>query len=591
MSGRSSTFHGIGASPGVTIGRVFLLDRRQIRIPRYHIQPDQVDYEISRLQTAIDQSIEQLESVRAKFVGDGMDHQKILEAHELMLRDQSLIDEASALIREQQRNAEWAINKVIGRLRSLLEGVRDPYFRERRGDIDFIGERILRNLVGRVVEADLGSLDAGSVVVAHDLSPVDTALLSRHRVTALVTELGGKTSHTSIVARSLGVAAVVGVHGIFEAAGNADMILVDGIKGTVIVRPTRAHLEKGRRRAASYQQLNVALVEARALPAHTPDGFEISVAGNIELPNEVATVIERGGDAIGLYRTEFMFLGRSTPPGEEDHYRTYCQIFDEIGDRPVTVRTLDLGGEKAFDSAQKDSEPNPALGLRAIRYCLAHPELFEAQIAGLLRAAPRGNLRIMLPMVSGVDELRAARQLIKRTRERLCREGKEFQEDVPVGIMIEVPSAVMIADLLAQEADFFSIGTNDLLQYLLAIDRTNDRVAYLYHPLHPAVLRTLQLVRDAARNANIPVSICGEVAGDPEHIAILIGFGFQQLSMNAGSIPRIKRMVRALGQAECEGLLNEALNCATWPEVDALVRDFLSSKELLAHTVWAPEEP
>lgn len=592
MASRSRTFAGIGASPGVVTGRVFLLDRREVRLPRYHIQPDQVDYEVERLRFAIDKSVEQLESIRGRFVGDGMDHQAILEAHEMMLGDQSMLDEAEGLIREEQRNAEWAINKVISRLRGLFDRASDPYFKERRTDIDFVGDRIVRNLVGQV--ADLNDiehlLNDGSIVVAHDLSPADTALLSRHRITAFVTEVGGKTSHTSIVARSLGVPAVVGVHGIFDAAGSGDMIMVDGLQGNVILRPTATHLDTARRRADQFQRVSLDLLEAKALPARTLDGIDLSITGNIELPHEVASVLDRGGEGIGLYRTEFMFLGRRTAPGEEDHYRTYCQIFDEVGDRPVTVRTLDLGGDKFFGERQEESEPNPALGLRAVRYCLENPQVFEPQLAGLLRAGSRGNLKIMLPMISGVDELRRVRELINSVTRRLERDGREFNPAVPVGIMIEVPSAVMTADVLAREADFFSVGTNDLIQYLLAIDRTNDRVAYLYNPLHPAMLRTLRRVTDAAQEAGIPVGICGEMAGDPEHTAILIGLGFDQLSMNAGSIPQIKRMIRELRQSDCISLLADAMRCSTPQEVKQLVDDFLRAKAPLASSMWEEVE-
>lgn len=579
MAGRSRVFHGIGASPGIAIGRVFVLDRRQVRVPRYHIEADQVDYEVQRLDSAVEESVGQLEAIRSRFVDDGMDHQAILEAHEMMLGDKALRDEACELIRGDLLNAEWAVSRVIGRLRGLFDRVTDTYFRERRGDIDFVGERILRNLVGQAADlSDIGHIEDGTIIVAHDLSPVDTALLSRQRVTAFVTEVGGKTSHTSIVARSLEVPAVVGANGILDAAGGGDLIVVDGLDGTVRIRPTRAQVERGRERSHAFQRLNLELLEAKALPATTLDGRNLGIAGNIELPSEIATVLSRGGEGIGLYRTEFMYLGRSEAPREEDHYRTYCRLFDEVGEREVTVRTLDLGGEKIFGAMPRDTEPNPALGLRAIRYCLRHPEVFKDQVAGLLRAAVNGNLRVMLPMISSVDELHAAKELIAEVVDRLTRQGKEHRSDVPIGIMIEVPSSALTADHLARECDFFAIGTNDLLQYLLAIDRTNERVDYLYHPLYPAVLRVLRMVVDAARETATPVSVCGEMAGDTDHTAVLLGLGVQDLSMNAGSIPRIKRLVRELRQADCEAMLEEAFTLTTYTEVAALVRDFMHSK-------------
>lgn len=579
MNGQPRVFRGIGASPGVAIGRAYLLDRRQVRAPRYHIQPDQVAYETSRLERAIEKSVEQLEGIRGRFVGGGVDHHTILEAHEMMLQDRAMFDEAAGLIRSELINAEWAVSRVIARLRGLFDRVSDAYLRERRGDVDFVGERLLRNLVGQSAEiADISHLEDGTIVIAHDLSPVDTALLSRHRVTAFVTEVGGKTSHTSIIARSLEVPAVVGVHGVVEAAGSGDLLVVDGVDGVVVLRPSRAQIEHGRERSEQYRVMNLDLLEAKALPARTLDGHDITVAGNIELPSEVATVLGRGGEAIGLYRTEYLFLGRTDPPGEEDHYRTYALVFDEMGEREVTIRTLDLGGEKIFSAKTHEPEPNPALGLRAIRYCFEHPDLFEAQIAGLLRAATRGNLRILLPMISGVGELRMAKEIIAGVERRLEREGKEHKKDVPIGVMIEVPSAAIAADHLAKECDFFAVGTNDLMQYLLAIDRTNERVDYLYHPLHPAMLRTLAMVTRAAQQAGISVSVCGEMAGDTEHTSILLGLGFTQLSCNASSIPKVKRAVRELRLEDCRTLLSEALECTTHQQVDELVRDFLRFK-------------
>jgi phosphotransferase system enzyme I (PtsI) len=590
MNGQPRVFRGIGASPGVAIGRVYLLDRRQVRVPRYHVQPDQVEYEISRLEKAVEKSVEQLEGIRGRFVGGGVDHHAILEAHEMMLKDRAMFEETVGLVKGELINAEWAVSRVLARIRGLFDRVSDAYFRERRGDIDFVGERLLRNLVGQTAEiADLSHLEDGTIVVAHDLSPVDTALLSRHRVTAFVTEVGGKTSHTSIIARSLEVPAVVGVHGIVEATGSGDLMVVDGVDGVVVLRPTRAQLEHGRERSEQYRVMNLDLLEAKSLPARTLDGADVRIAGNIELPSEVATVLARGGEAIGLYRTEFIFLGRTDAPGEEDHYRTYGMVFDEMGDRPVTIRTLDLGGDKIFNPKGHEAEPNPALGLRAIRYCFEHPDLFEAQIAGLLRAATRGNLRIMLPMISGVGELRMAKEIIKGVERRLEREGKEYKKDVPIGIMVEVPSAAISAELLAKEADFFAVGTNDLMQYLLAIDRTNERVDYLYHPLHPAMLRTLDMVSTAARSAGLSVSVCGEMAGDIEHTPILVGLGFDQLSCNAAAIPKVKRIVRELRKDDCEKLVADALTCATHQEVDELVRDFLRFKVAPAATKWDDE--
>lgn len=582
--GRPRVFRGIGSSAGIAIGRVFLLDRRSVRIRRYHVTAQQIDGEIDRLQSAIEASIAQLESVRTSFAGADMDHRAILEAHEMMLRDQSLVTEASRYMREELVNAEWAVQQVIDRIRALFDSVADPYFRERRGDVEFAGERILRNLVGQMNDInDVPEHADGVVLVAHDLSPVDTAVLSQHNVKAFVTEVGGKTSHSSIIARALEIPAVVGVPGIVDAAGSGDQMIIDGLDGSVLLRPTKAQLEKSEKRLAIFMRKSLEILEAQALPAQTTDGHTIRVAGNIELPIEVAQVINRGGEGIGLYRTEFMFLGRREPPSEEDHYHTYRKVLAEVGGRPVTIRTFDLGGDKIFTGmAPIEAEMNPALGLRAIRYCLRHPEIFEPQIAGVLRAATHGNVRVMLPMVAAVEEIEEAREVIARVSERLTHDGIEHKRDVPVGIMIEVPSAVFIADHLAKNVDFFAVGTNDLLQFLLAADRTNERVDYLNNPLHPAVLRTLSTIANAARTAGIETSVCGEMAGELQNTPLLLGLGFDQLSMNAGAIPRVKRRVLELAKEECDALLADALTCRRLDEVVELVQQFMSAKMLSA---------
>lgn len=588
-------FWGIGASPGIAIGRIHLLERGEVRLPRYHIEADQCGYEVARVEAAIEASVSQLESIRASFCGDGHDHQAILEAHEMMLQDRALVTEAAAGIQNELMNAEWAVWRVFERLRSLFEQVADPYFRERRGDVDFVCDRILRNLTGELAGlGHLAHLDGGTVVVARDLSPADTAELSRHRITAFVTEVGGKTSHTSIVARSLDVPAVVGACGIFAAAGQGDLVLVDGSQGEIVLRPSKDVLKRAQTRMLAQERMRVDLLTARELPAITPDGHRIQMSGNIEQCDEVGSVLRRGGEAIGLYRTEFMFVGRSRPPGEEEHYRAYCRIFDEVGDAPVTIRTLDLGGDKLFGAhAQRSkdayAEPNPALGLRAIRYCLAHRKIFEDQLAGLLRAGTRGNLRVMLPLISGIDEILLAKEIVAKVQDRLVHEGKEFSKTIPLGMMVEVPSAVFAIDDLASECDFFSIGTNDLLQYLLAIDRTNERVAYLYHPLHPSVLRTLKMIIDGAMRHNVPISVCGEMAGDLEQVPVLIGFGLQDLSMTAGSIPAVKRLIQTLHRKDCEQLLQQALACRTAQEVESQIQAYLKA-QAPALLGWAPED-
>ncbi|MBJ80499.1 MAG: phosphoenolpyruvate--protein phosphotransferase [Myxococcales bacterium] len=572
-------FRGLSASPGIAIGQVLLLDRRRIHAPHYHIEDSQTDVEIQRLEKAIEQSVEQLESIRTSFVGEGLDHQPILEAHEMMLKDKALLEEASGLIRTEKLNAEWSVERVIERIRKIFDKVTDAYFKERRGDIYFVGERILRNLTGK--EADIQNLehvDEDTIVVAYDLSPVDTAMLAGYRLRAFVTEVGTYTAHTAIVARSLDIPAVVGVKGVMQAAGQGDAVVVDGVKGTVLLQPTSEELKEAQKGLELFEKQSLELLEAKALPAETLDGKRVEVAGNIELPSEVSSVLERGGEAIGLYRTEFLFLGRQDAPSEEEHFQTYCKILAEMGERKVTIRTLDVGGEKLFSSIASPMEHNPALGMRAVRYCLSHQDIFEAQIAGLLRASVFGELQIMLPMVSCLSEVHAVKQIIHDVEKRLEDEGKEFRKNIPFGITIEVPSAVLLADELIKECDFFSVGTNDLIQYLLAVDRNNEWVNYLYRPLSPAVLKALRIISSAAFKQGKDVYLCGEMAGMAECVPFLLGMGFDQLSMNAGSIPRIKRLVRELSFAECEDLLDSALECADATDVELLARDFIEAK-------------
>ena len=590
MSAPSQIFYGIGASRGIAIGRVFLLDRRQIKLPRYHISPQQVEHEISRLKDAIDTSYQQLETIRNRFSDSELDHQAILEAHEMMVQDPALFKEAVQLIRNLHYNAEWAVSTVISRLRGILEEVQDSYLKQRRGDIDFIGDRIIRNLTGKMEDVTkLGPLNEGTVIVAHDLSPADTAVLTKKNITAFVTEIGGKTSHSSIIARSMDVPAVVGVHNIFQALCDKDIIAVDGTNGIVELRPSPDKLSVWQKQAVSFAENKLHLLQAKALPAITVDSTRVQIGGNIELPSDAQTVFEHGGESIGLYRTEFLYTESSHEPSEEDHFQAYSRISKLADNKTVTIRTLDLGADKLFNRPENlNPEPNPVLGLRGIRYCLAHVQLFKKQLAGILRAGVNGNLRILVPMLSNISELRETRELIDEVAQELASRGVPHAKNIPLGSMIEVPSAVLGAEQIAQEADFLSIGTNDLIQYLLAIDRTNDRVAYLYQPLQPSVIESIRQVLHAAQKNMKPISICGEMAGEIIHVPVLIGLGFRELSMNAGSIPRIKRLIREISHEDCKALVLaiSQLRCAE--EIQNLAQEFLENHLEPESHVWTP---
>jgi phosphotransferase system enzyme I (PtsI) len=571
----TSILVGIAASPGIAIGRCWSLDRRRVRTPKRRLAPDEVDSELQRFRTAIEVSDLQLSEVKEK-VGrsDGAhgsaEHTAIIDMHRMMLRDEMLVLEAQRLVREDRLNAEWAVKRAVRKIKSAFHEHADEYFKERRADVDYVGERIIKNLLGQAPDVDEVPPE-GAIVVAHDLSPADTALLlHEQKVAAFVTDAGAKTSHTAIVARALEVPAVVGLGRITALVERGDWIVVDGSRGVVVVNPTpeeRAEYEAARER---YREVEEGLLRTRDLPARTVDDVAIRVAGNIEFVEEVPSLLSHGGEAVGLYRTEFLFLGRPDLPTEEEHYENYRAVLEALAPRPVTIRTFDLGGEK-LPSGMRIHAENPALGLRAIRYCLRQPDLFRSQLRALLRASVHGNLKIMFPMISGVAELRAARRALDEARVELERERVPMK-DVPVGIMIELPSAALIADRLARECDFFSIGTNDLIQYSIGIDRQNKDVAYLYKPLHLAVLRMLEIVCTAGREAGIPVSMCGEMAGDPVNALVLVGLGVSELSMNGPSIPLVKRVIRAARASDGRALVARLLALTTADDIEREVK-------------------
>jgi len=570
----TTTLVGLAASPGIAIGRCWLVDRRRVRTPKRRLAGDEIQDELDRLKIALEISDLQLADVRAKMEraeGSGAtEHTAIIDMHRLMLKDEMLVHEAQRLIREERLNAEWAVKRATRKIKGAFHEHADEYFKERRADVDFVAERVIKNLLGQTPDVEEAPPE-GAIIVAHDLSPADTALLlHEQKVAAFVTDAGAKTSHTAIVARALEVPAVVGVGRISSVAQRGDWIVVDGGRGVVIVNPTpeeRAEYEAARARRA---ELELELLATRDLRARTLDDVTIRLAGNIEFAEEVPSLLNHGGEAVGLYRTEFLFMGRGDLPGEEEHYQNYRRILEALAPRPVTIRTFDLGGDK-LPAGMRVHADNPALGLRAIRYCLRQPDMFQAQLRALLRASVHGNLRIMFPMVSGVAELRAAKEALQEARDELARESVKMR-DVPVGIMIELPSAAVIADRLAKECDFFSIGTNDLIQYTIGIDRQNKDVAYLYKPLHLAVLRMLKLVCDHGRAAGIPVSMCGEMAGEPLNALVLVGLGVSELSMNGPSIPLVKRIIRAAKASDGRALVDRLLSLTTADDIEEEVR-------------------
>ncbi len=566
------SLQGIGASPGVAVGRAYVLDRRRIRTPKLRLGEEEVDRELMRLKTSLELSDHQLQDLKTQVGGDGQDHELIIEAHRLMLHDPMLVDEVRKLISRDRINAEWAVRRVSRKIKHMFDNIPDEYFRERRQDVDYVADRIVRNLMGQVVDEEV-EVPEGAVVVAHDLSPAETAMLVRTgRVAGFVTDVGGQTSHTAIVARARETPAVVGAGRASEQVSPGDLVALDGSRGLILVNPSEEQLnllrETMRRHLASEQ---VGL-RTRELPSVSTDGYRIRLNGNMEFVEEIPSLLAHGAEGIGLYRTEFLFLGRDTPPTEDEHYEAYRQVLEQMKGAPVTIRTVDIGGDKVPGARRLDREANPALGLRGIRFCLHNRVMFRTQLRALLRASAHGNLRIMFPLISGMSELREARSELEACRSELGRAGVPIGGRFPVGIMVETPSAAMIADRLALEADFFSVGTNDLIQYALAIDRQNREVAYLYRPLHLSVLRLLQRVVSAARATGIPVAMCGEMAGDPVYVLILLALGFDELSMTAGQIPVVKNILRRSSRAEAVQMLEQAMSFSTAEEIERYVR-------------------
>ncbi|HOX46674.1 MAG TPA: phosphoenolpyruvate--protein phosphotransferase [Myxococcota bacterium] len=573
MSGaKPRVLRGIPASPGIHVGAAFMVDRRRLKIRRRTVPRGRLDEETARFRAALETSVRQLEAIRARSQQAGERQPvAVLEAHLLMLRDESLVQGTLDIIRRDAVNAEWALGATLAKVLRAFEDIQDEYFRERRADVEFVGERVMRNLLGQA--ADLRPPAGGhAVLVAHELSPADTAGLGRDAVGALVTAAGSRTAHTAIVARALELPAVVGVAGLLGAVGAGDRVIVDGYRGEIVVRPTRAMVREAEERAACLRSRALALVDEAAGPAETP----MCLSANIELEEEVEAALRYGAEGVGLFRTEFLFMGRGAP-NESQQHRLYERILKRLGDRPATIRTLDMGGDKNPELFRPAPELNPAMGLRSIRLSLRHPGLFLAQLRALLRASTAGTLRILFPLIACPSELERALEYLDQARAQLRARGQAMAGRIEVGMMVEVPSAVMLADSFARQVDFFSLGTNDLIQYALAVDRHNEQLAYLNEPLHPAVLRMLDQVVRAARQAGIRVALCGEMAGEPQNLPVLLGLGLDEISMTPASLPLARHVLRRLSPEATQALWRDLRMCTHPRETERLVKEFLAA--------------
>jgi phosphotransferase system enzyme I (PtsI) len=561
-------FEGAGVSPGMACGKIHVVRDDLDDVPRYRIAPSQVPDEIGRFETALIQTRMQILEMQQRIAESiGAKDAAIFDAHLLVVEDRTLIDEVLRKLEADLCNVEWVFQEVATRYAETLNKIDDPYLRERALDIQDVTKRVIRNLQGKAPKTFL-ALSESHILVAHNLTPSDTASMNRANVLGIATDLGSRTSHAAILARSLNIPAVVGLHDITAKLETGQRVLVDGSDGLLIVNPTRetiAHYaELESRRARVVAQLK----ELRTTRSTTRDGHHIVLSANIELPEDVEAVTANGAEGIGLYRTEFLYLNRTTLPTEDEQFETYRKVAERVRPDPLIIRTFDLGGDKlAPGTVDITDELNPFLGWRAIRLCLENIDIFKTQLRAILRASAVGNIKIMFPMISGLEELRGAKAVLAECHEELRQSGIPLGEEIEVGAMIEIPSAAICADVLAAEVDFFSIGTNDLIQYSLAVDRVNEKIAHLYEPTHPAILRLLRMIAEAAHAHHIWVGVCGEMAGDVALLPLLLGLGMDELSAGATLVPRVKRAVQSLAIPECRELVEETLKLNTSSEI------------------------
>jgi len=573
---------GIGVSGGVGIGQVVVIERLTEEIcPRWVLKPEEIPVEISRFESAVKTAAGHLKDIKSRIgphhpLGN---HSYILDTHILLLEDRMFFEGTKHAIASERQNAEWAVSDTIAKIMSAFDTIEDDYLKERARDIHFVGERVLRILMGISPESKIHQLPPNSVIVAHDLSPADTAQIKRESVFGFAIDMGGKTSHTAIIARSLKLPAVTGLERISKQAQTGDTVIIDGSTGVVIINPDPEMLLRYRQRQELYSKYQQSLMTYGRLPAVTRDGSRsVRISANIELVDEIEIALNHGSEGIGLFRTEYLFLGRRDLPSEDQQYEAYRQVLSHNLPNPVTIRTLDVGGDKLAVGMNSSQEANPALGLRAIRFCLERRDIFKTQLRAILRASVHGNCRLLLPMISCLTELQTSKAILEEVKAELTGEGKVFSQRMKLGILVEVPSAVAIADLLAREVDFFSIGTNDLIQYALAIDRVNEHVSYLYDTLHPAVLRLIRQIVHVGQATGIEVAMCGEMAGDPLNIPILMGLGMDELSMNALSIPIVKKFIRLISMDECRELTNKAFQMQEAQEIHDLLEGWIRAR-------------
>ncbi len=571
MTPHNRVIQGIPASPGIVLGRAKVLAEHAEAQPYNCVlySPEEIEVELDRFLKAVEQAEADLIALRESLSPEYQEHGHLLDVQILMLKERMIFQETQRLIREERFNAEWALFQAWQKVRELFQGIGDPYIKGRVQDVEEVYRRLQSNLAGK--EAWTISGEAPVILVARDLSPAEATQMTSSQVLGFVTERGGRTSHTAIIAQSLEIPAVVGVDFATREIVTGDPLIMDGLTGQIILDPDEAMSRSYQARKRDFEAFKGEVAQASNLPAVTTDEYPTQILANIELPEEVDLGLKYGADGVGLLRTEFIYLRQRQLPTEEQLFQDYRRVVEAMAPRVVTIRTLDIGGDKFLSHLEYAPEMNPALGLRAIRFCLKEQNIFRTQLKAILRASVYGRVRVMFPLISNVRELQEARQLLNSVKQELQAAEVPFDDQMPAGAMIEVPAAVTLAHLLTKEADFFSIGTNDLIQYALAIDRGNKQVADMYQPLHPAVMRIIREVVHAARVAQIPVAMCGEMAGDPLYIPVLLGLGVSELSMNAMAIPMAKHIIRLITIEEARKIARNALRLVTVEEVNEYV--------------------
>lgn len=569
---------GIGVSPGIVSGKAHLYNCQDMQTPLFKVATQKLQaQEVKRFKESLKVSGQELLDIKEKISAKEGLEPLFIDVHIMIIKDRMFIREVVQNIRERKINAEWALKLTLSKYREIFNKMEDEYLRERIKDLEYVCERILRNLSGRKCEK-ISDINEDVIVIAQDLSPADTIQMNPDIILAFATDIGGKTSHTAILARSMEIPAIVGLERASREVKNGEKVIIDGTAGVIIINPDPEMLKRYEDKKKHYETMEEDLIKQAASPAVTRDDHTIQIGANIEFIEEIPSALNHGADGVGLYRTEFIYINKEQLPTEEEHFTTYRKLVENVYLKSTTIRTFDLGGDKFVSDPKLAEEMNPAMGLRAIRFCLQEVELFKVQLRAILRASVYGKTRILFPMISGVAEIREVKRILHEVKNDLRAEGFSIDEKIEIGIMIEVPSAVMMAEQLAAEVNFFSIGTNDLIQYSLAIDRVNERVTYLYEPLHPAILRLLMHVIDAGHSAGIKVAMCGEMAGEPAYTMILLGLGIDELSMTPLAIPRVKKIIRQASIRESRELLSRVMQFSMVGEIEEYVRNYMVAK-------------